>query len=257
MQEIKDYPLQRQQAVLWFLGQAGYIIKSDGKIVAIDPYLSDSATKASPELSRAFPIPLDPRRLEVDVYITTHDHLDHLDPETIEAYSHKDKTLFVGPRLAVKKLHSLGIPQDNTVQIDTGQRQVVNDIVITGTYAVPTEPAVIDTCGYKLEFSNGRKVYHSSDTGFSELLPPGVCDVEVALVCINGKFGNLNCTEAAKLVAKIRPKTAIPNHYDLMACNSEDPKTFEALVRKQAAGIDVKILSVTESFLWPPSGSKQ
>ena len=111
---------------------------------------------------------------------------------------------------------------------------------------------MIDTCGYKLEFSNGRKVYHSSDTGFSDLLAGCVRDVEVALVCINGKFGNLNCTEAAKLVAKIEPKTAIPNHYDVMACNLENPKTFESLVRKQAAGIDVKILSVTESFLWGP-----
>ena len=250
MQEIKDYPLQRQQAVLWFLGQAGYIIKSDDKIVTIDPYLSDSAAKASPELSRAFPVPLDPRQLEVDVYIVTHDHLDHLDPETIEAYSYKDKTLFVGPALAIKKLRALGISRDNTVQIDTGHRQTVNNILITGIYAIATEPAVIDTCGYKLEFSNGRKVYHSSDTGFSELLAPCVRDVEVALVCINGKWGNLNCMEAAKLVAKIRPRTAIPNHYDLMACNSEDPKIFESLVRKQAAEIDVRILSVMEPFLW-------
>lgn len=253
MQEIKDYPLQSQQAVLWFLGQAGYIIKSDDKIVAIDPYLSDSAAKESPELSRTFPVPLDPRRLEVDVYITTHDHTDHLDPETIEAYSYKDKTLFVGPRLAIKKLRALGISQDNTVQIDTNRRQVVNDIVIAGIYAIATEPAVIDTCGYKLEFSNGRTIYHSSDTGFSEILAPCVRDVEIALVCINGKFGNMNCTEAAKLVATIKPETAIPNHYDIMACNLENPKTFEALVKKQTAGIDVKILSVMEPFLWGPS----
>jgi len=253
MQEIKDYPLSKQQAVLWFLGQAGYIIKSDDKIVAIDPYLSDSAAKASPQLSRTFPVPLDPRQLEVDVYITTHDHTDHLDPETIEAYAHKDKTLFVGPQLAIKKLRSLGIPQDNTIEINTGQKQVVNDIVITGTYAVPTEPAVIDTCGYKLQFPNSRTIYHSSDTGFPGLLTGCVRDVEVALVCINGKFGNLNCTEAAKLVAEIKPRMAIPNHYDLMACNLENPKTFQSLVKKHSAGIDVKILSVTESFLWPPS----
>lgn len=250
MKDIKKYNLADDEAAIWFLGQAGYLIKSNDIIVAIDPYLTDSAAKMSPELSRIVAVPFEPSELDVDVYMVTHDHIDHLDPETIEAYPYKMRTTFVAPRLAARKLVLCGIPEENIVRIDTGETKMVKGITVTGIFTIPNEPDVIDTCGYRLEFKNGRSVYHSSDTAYSELLLNYVPEAEVALLCINGKWGNMGPDEAAKVAQKIHPKIAIPNHYDLMAVNSENPEIFRVFMEQGNRDIKVIILDLMKPFVW-------
>jgi L-ascorbate 6-phosphate lactonase len=250
MKDIIDYKLGNDEAAIWFLGQAGYVIKSAGMVLVIDPYLSDSATKVLPELTRNFPSPLEASELKADIFIVTHNHLDHLDPETVAEYRYKNDTTFVAPRLAVKKLLSLGIPPENIFRIDSGDVKTVKGVEIIGIYAIPNEPDVIDTCGYKIKFRNGRSVYHSSDTGFSELLLECVPDAEAALLCINGKWGNMGPHEAAKVAIKMRPKIAIPNHYDVMSINSENPETFKLLTEQDGEKIRVEILEPMKVFVW-------
>ena len=227
MDRITNYKLQTDQAGLWFIGQSGFVIKSCGKTVVIDPYLSDSVAKVSPRLGRAFAVPLEPTHLKADIFIVTHDHLDHLDPETIEAYQYKDSTIFVGPRFACRKLIELNIPEKNVVKIDVGESKKVEGVEITGVYTVPNEASVIDTAGYKIEFKNGRSVYHTSDTDLSPLVLEGAPEAEVMLVCINGNWGNLNIGKAVELAGKVKPRFAIPHHYDVMELNSENPDVFE------------------------------
>jgi L-ascorbate 6-phosphate lactonase len=247
---ILDTLLKTEQAALWFLGQSGFVIRSCGKTIVIDPYLSDSVAKVSPKLTRLYPPPIQPFELNADIFIVTHDHLDHLDPETIKAYRHIDTTTFVGPRFACKKLHELGIPGRNIIKIDSGEIQNVQEIDIEGIYAIANEPAVIDTAGYKLAFPNGRSIYHSADTGFSDLLLKCTPHVEVALVCMNGQWGNLNIDEAAELVKAVKPQYAIPHHYDLMALNSKNPEIFKYQINTINPDIEVKILKVLEPFIW-------
>jgi len=250
LKQIADYPLNKQQAALWFLGQSGFIIKSCDTVIAIDPYLSDSVAKTSPKLTRRYPPPIQPASLKVDLFIVTHDHLDHLDPETIAAYPHKESTLFIGPRLACKKLESLAIPRQQIVQIDSGQKQTVRGVEIQGIYAIANEPAVIDTCGYRIEFENGRSVYHSADTGFSPLLLECAPSAEVALVCINGQWGNLNIEQASALANQVNPIYAIPHHYDLMELNAANPESFRYQMNSVNPKIQVKILRVPDPFVW-------
>lgn len=250
MKEIESYPLNKEQAALWFLGQSGFLIKSCGTIVVIDPYLSDSVAKVSPRLTRSYPPPIDPTFLKADLFIVTHDHLDHLDPETIAAYKHKESTTFLGPRFACEKLKSLGISQNNIIRIDSGQRQTVRGVQIAGVYAVANEPAVIDTCGYRIEFENGRSVYHSADTGFSPLLLECAPAAEIALVCINGQWGNLNIEQAAELTNTVNPKVVIPHHYDLMKLNSANPESFKYQMNYINPKIHVEILKVLDPFVW-------
>jgi len=250
MKDIKNYNLAANEAAIWFLGQAGYLIKSNDIVVAIDPYLTDSAANLSPELSRIIAAPFEPSELDVDVYIVTHDHIDHLDPQTIEAYPYKTRTTFVAPRLAARKLIICGIPEENIVRIDTGETKMVKGITITGIFTIPNEPAVSDTCGYRLEFKNGRSVYHSSDTAYSELLLNSVPEAEVALLCINGKWGNMGPAQAAKIAQKIHPEFAVPNHYDLMVVNSENPEKFRIFVEQLNKNIEVIILDLMKPFVW-------
>jgi L-ascorbate 6-phosphate lactonase len=250
MERIFKQALKRGEAGLWSLGQAGYVIKAAGRTVAIDPYLSDSVGKVAPDFARALPVPIRPEELKVDIFIVTHDHLDHLDPETIAAYRHKGETAFVAPRLAAAKLAQLGVQERNIRRIGVGETADVEGVKVTGIFAVPTSEDVADTTGYRLEFGNGRSVYHSSDTGWSEELVSKAPRAEVLLVCINGKWGNLDVGQAVRLAAAVRPQTAIPNHYDMMAKNSEDPGKFVAMMAKGCPGVKVKVLGMMEGLVW-------
>jgi L-ascorbate 6-phosphate lactonase len=242
--------MKENQAALWFLGQSGFVIKSAGVTVAIDPYLSDSAAENSPGLARCYPAPIEPSELKVDIYIATHDHLDHLDPETLAEYRHKETTIFVGPRFVCEKFVILGIRPQNIVRIDSGETKVVNNVQLSGVYAIPNDPDVIDTAGYKVVFTNGRSIYHTADTGFSPLLLQCAPSAETGLFCINGKWGNLNIEQAAELANKVHPRYAIPHHYDLMKINSENPETFKYQLNYINKKIEVKILKPMVPFVW-------
>lgn len=228
MKQILDVQLSPSEAALWWLGQAGYVIRSADITVVIDPYLSDSAAEAAPELPRLYPAPLDPTILSVDVYIVTHDHLDHLDPGVIIPYKDKNKTWFVAPRQAAKKLISLGIPEEQVVVLHAGESWRFRAVEVTGVFTVPTGADVLDTTGYSVMFANGRNVYHTSDTEFHPLvLAAAPKEPEVMLVPINGKWGNPGPEQAALFAQAIQPRFVLPNHYDLMALNAENPDTFK------------------------------
>lgn len=227
MKEIADHTLHPSEAALWWLGQAGYIIKSSEQIVVIDPYLSDSANGSVAGFSRAVPIPLQPEDLKADIYIVTHDHLDHLDPVTISGYRYKNDTTFIAPRLAAKKLESLRIPAGNILIVNAGDSITLNAITVTGVFALPTGEDVMDTTGYLIHFSNGRTVYHTSDTQFHPIvLEASPFKPDVMLVPINGKWKNTNAEEAALFAITVQPRYVMPNHYDMMPLNGENPEVF-------------------------------
>ncbi len=227
MKEISDHTLQPSEAALWWLGQAGYIIKSSGQIVVIDPYLSDSANGGVPGFSRVVPLPLQPEELKADIYIITHDHLDHLDPVTIGDYQYKNNTTFIAPRLAAKKLQSLGISAGNILIVNAGDNVMVNSLTVTGVFALPTGKDVMDTTGYLVQFPNGRTVYHTSDTQVHPIvLEAAPSNPDVMLVPINGKWKNANAEEAALFAKAVQPRYVMPNHYDMMPLNAENPEVF-------------------------------
>jgi L-ascorbate 6-phosphate lactonase len=185
------------------------------------------------------------------LFLVTHDHLDHLDPETLAAYRHKDTTRFVAPRFAGRKLAALGVPEDNLTRVDAGETVVLNGVTISGVFALPTAADALDTLGFHVVFPNGRSVYLAGDTAYCPLLleaaPRGV---DVLLVAINGKWGNLSVEQAVELTRVVRPRYVSPNHYDVMALNSERPETFRYFCAASGIAASVQILDCGGLFTW-------
>lgn len=180
----------------------------------------------------------------------THDHLDHLDPETLRAYRHKRTTTFVGPRLVCRKLAKIGVPRASILRVDSGEEARLRDVVLRGTYAVPTDPGVMDTTGYLFTLPCGKTAWHTSDTAFSELLCRAAPKCEVLLPVINGKWGNLGAEQAAELVRRVKPRFTIPHHHDLMELNAENPRTFAVFVGQGRGRPKVHAPVVLEPFIW-------
>ena len=45
-------------------------------------------------------------------------------------------------------------------------------------------------------------------------------------ICINGKLGNMNVSEAIKLTKIINPEVGIPTHYGMFESNTENPLNY-------------------------------
>ena len=75
--------------ITW-LGQAGLLMETEHCRVMVAPYLSSGVEKINPKNYRR--VPVDPAFLacQPDILLLTHDHLDHLDPETLAHYLSKD-----------------------------------------------------------------------------------------------------------------------------------------------------------------------
>ena len=71
--------------ITW-LGQAGLLFETNGKMIIVDPYLSDSVKTIEPHNYRR--VAVDDRFLQIkpDMILLTHNHLDHVDLETLAHY---------------------------------------------------------------------------------------------------------------------------------------------------------------------------
>ena len=116
---LEDFRVPAGSLTLWWLGQAGFLIKSpSGVVVAVDPYLSNSCKaigeQAGIDMDRLIPPPVSPADLAgIDLYALTHSHQDHLDPDTLGPYRAAGGTgPFLAPAETVEKLAALGVPGD-------------------------------------------------------------------------------------------------------------------------------------------------
>jgi L-ascorbate metabolism protein UlaG (beta-lactamase superfamily) len=94
-------------------------------------------------------------------------------------------------------------------------------------FGVEAVPAVHpgDHCVGYVVTAGPVRLYHSGDTMWVD---PGVRGVDVALVPINGKLGNVDGAEAARLARTIEAELAVPCHYGMFEFNTASPATFAA-----------------------------
>ncbi len=253
IQQIRKEEVPPGKIAFWWLGQAGYIIKTDkGVIIAIDPYLSNFCAKEDPSSSRMYPSPIRPNELTCDLCLLSHDHADHLDPETMQNLRCSKSTVFVGPRNCCKHLGELGIKDESIILLESGENVRVRGIDLKGVFCLPTDDEVLDSIGFLIFLTGGISIYHTGDTGYVELLHYlSKYSIDIMLTCINGKYGNMNCIEVAKLAKILNPRVVIPNHYDLFAHNQADPHEFEKIVIERGGGVECRVLEVGDKWIYP------
>ncbi len=203
---------------LMWLGQSGYLLKEGVQEVCIDPYLSDAVLQEEGR-RRLYPPPIQPEELQAQVVVCTHRHLDHLDPDAILRMP-LDQITFLAPADCEEILRSLGVRHYRA--FDAGTVIQSGKLRLEAVFAAHTVPAV-----GVLVHAEKADLYFSGDT----LYDPGLLSLrnrrmDLALVCINGRLGNMNAEEAARLVKHLGVRVGIPNHYDLLEGNTADPAPF-------------------------------
>jgi L-ascorbate metabolism protein UlaG (beta-lactamase superfamily) len=236
---------------LWWLGQSGFLLQWQGRHLLFDPYLSDSLTKKyavtdKPHVRMTERV-VAPERLDfIDVVTSSHNHTDHLDPETLLPL------LRVNPRLDLVipeanrefVVDRLKIAAELPRGLDAGQFTTIGPFKI---HAAPAAHEELESdengrhkfLGYVVEFE-GAFIYHSGDTvrydGMEDWLRRW--PIDVALLPINGRAperrvaGNLWGREAAQLAKDIGARLVIPCHYEMFEFNTATPDEFVAECRR-------------------------
>ena len=256
MREIREYRVPRNAVAAWWLGQNGYIFKSpEGLLVSTDLYLTNSCAAcyagSGLNLDRRVPVMISPEELDVDVFTCTHNHMDHTDPETIARLRNKDTSHFVGPHPTCDVYREKGIETGRIVPAWPDCRLEFGDVAIYGTFALPTDDTDLNHMGFVFQFGNGPRVYVTGDTDYSELLAAAARrSPDVMISCINGGFNNLSHFEAAQLAALVKPKVAIPCHYDMFPDNAADPAQFRAALTLGAPEVRYQLLQHGQAWLF-------
>jgi len=258
MESIRHYKVDKGRVGLWWLGQMGYLIKTpEGTLFSVDAYLTNSCRKIGESLGLNFdrnvPVFIEPEELEVDHFLCTHSHYDHADPETIARLRKQVVRTFVGPGLACESFRSCGVEEAKVQQVYPGAKVQVADVLVHGTFAMPTDDSDLNHMGFVIAVENGPRVYISGDTDYSDLLAHvRKLEPDIMITCINGGFNNLSHWEAADLAAIIKPKVAIPCHYDMFPDNAVDPRQFQVAMKIRAPEVRYQELEHDEPLVFGP-----
>jgi len=265
---------------VWWLGQSGFLVHHAGAFLLLDPYLSDSLTRKyaatdKPHVRMTGRV-VDPARLGfIEVVTSSHNHTDHLDPDTLRPLAQANPALRIAcpeaNRVTVRERS--GLPDDRILGFDVpaepGAAALPAAVALPGTpFALTPVPAAHETLerdtrgrlvylGFVLHAGPFR-IYHSGDTllfeGMEALLRP--LQVDLALLPINGRAperrvaGNLSGREAARLASDIGARLVVPCHYEMFEFNTASPDEFVATC--DALGQNHRVLGQGERLTLTP-----
>ena len=204
-----------------WLGQGGFAIRCGDTTVVLDPYLSYSCEESGGH-TRLAPAPIDPNGLHADLFVITHDHMDHLDEGTLKKLD-LTKHKFAAPATCRKHLSALGVPNENLIAFDRGTGLTFGGMQLYAVHAEHTE----DSIGLVVR-GDDLTVYFTADTLYSDKLAEDASAYapDVLVTCVNGRWGNMGNEEAAKVAGQLNVKLSIPTHYGMFAENTADPMAF-------------------------------
>jgi len=215
---------------LWWLGQSGFLVRVDGEHLLIDPYLSDSLTErhaaTDTPYERLTERVIEPHRLSfVDLVACTNGNPDHLDPGTLPDVLSGGAKLVCPAGSEILTGNRIGRPPDAAL--------APGDDVQIGGFRIEAVPAyherAPEAVGYVIR--NGPfALYHAGDTrrvqGIAEAVAPH--GVDVAIVPVNGKLGNMSGADAARLAHEAGARIAVPCHYEMFRIDTASPARFVA-----------------------------
>lgn len=207
--------------ITW-LGQAGLFIETCGLKIIIDPYLSDSVAKVEPKNKRRVPVDESFLKICPDVLICTHNHLDHVDPETLPHYLSNEKSIFVlAPTAAWDAIRKHG-GSHNYIRFNRHSEFTVGEVLFK---AVKAEHSDVHPIGVIIE-AEGKRLYITGDTLYNTEIFDDITDkIDAVFLPVNGVGNNMNMADAKRFCEKINPGVAVPLHCGLF--DDIDMNTWE------------------------------
>lgn len=239
-------PVRKGTPAATFFGQAGFVFTlADGTTVGVDLYLSDCCWRYF-GFKRLMPYLVSPQALELDYLIATHAHYDHFDPDAVPLLMANGRTRLLCAQDVRPEAERLHLEAERIAYLSVGDRFEAGGLSVTAVPCDHGEEAP-DAIGLLLAF-DGRRVYITGDTAFrpDTFADPELQGTDMAILPINGAFGNMNEAQGAQAAALLGAKLTVPCHFWNFAEHGGDPARFcEAA---QALGCAYRLLRPGETI---------
>ena len=273
LEEIDKSAPPPNMIYIWYLGQHGFAFSIEGMVIYIDVILNALPDRDGKD-RRNYPPPFEPgEKQRVDYYISTHNHGDHLNINTILPLSRANpKTKFIVPMPSRNILLDAGIEESRVLgsrvmeNIDTSGQIKITPVPAIHTRFIQDE-GIRDKKGDYLALgfvikTNSLSFYHPGDTWIT----PGLVDLlkalgplDISMLPINGTdwertandcIGNVNVMDAVKLALAVPIDLVIPCHYDMMPNNTENPAYFVDCMYRYCPEKRFHICALGEKFVY-------
>ena len=206
--------------------QSHLVIEKEGKKLIIDPgYLTAKAGFAPTQFQGA------------DLYLITHQHGDHLDPENIKEIV-QDAPVY-GNSDVIEKLKELGV--EGGVEMKNLEEAEVEGFKIQAVDIAHFPPPNGSTPPPNTGFLIDGILFHSGDG--EKLTEEGIHSHNAALALGMPSTSEVSIANVKKMLKKLNAKVYIPIHYSAYPA---DPNDHIAELGKE--GIEVKILEDEQSL---------
>ena len=254
-EKIRNLSVEPGTLALCWLGQAGFLMKTDEqKIIVIDPYLTDYTYDVlKDQLGWAFkritaPV-CEPEELPFDVMLISHEHADHLDMYGMQDFVSRDGVQLgmTAPSVEILKAEAMDISK--VVEISKGTKLAFGNTSVKVVDCDHGDEAP-EAVGFLLDFGFVT-LYYAGDTAMSleRLQEAVVAEPEVALLPINGTYGNLNSEEAYRLTGMLKSKYCIPYHFWTFSGQQGDPLQLIRLYEEQSCESQLQLLTPGEIMI--------
>lgn len=218
-------------ATMWYIGGAGYIVKTATATIYVDPFCGPSLDET---WVRNLPPPFDP--LEVgrcDLVLSTHEHADHCDPHVLGPMLERTAALFAGPRTSVEAARSVGWPDSRLRALARGDALSVGDVTVTAVRSL--DPHAAGCNGYVLAVASGPIVINMGDSLFFDGLGAELRAWSVDLLCVSVAHNPPDETfymsevDAVRAARDAGARILMPHHWDLWRWVAMDPGRIGAV----------------------------
>jgi L-ascorbate 6-phosphate lactonase len=225
--EIRKTSVPEGSVAMWWLAQAGFVFKSaDGKVIYLDPYLSDCCERLF-GFRRMSLSPIDVEDVRADWVVSSHEHADHQDVDALPTIAwNSPGCRFVGPPSCAPEYEKCGVPAERVDIVNPGDSFALGSVKV---FTVRADHGELSPAALSLLFDFGKvKVLATGDTALRiDWMQPLIDKKpDVLIPCINGVYGNLNSREAAELTAATNPRLAVPCHFWMFREQNGDPQSF-------------------------------
>ena len=213
---LREIQAHHKGIAIWWVGNAGWLIKSDDLLIGIDLDLSTEEKAARP--------PISPQELagELDAVFVTHHHGDHCNVPTIRTLAQGARCTFVLPRPCLKEVSDLGIAKERMIVPEPLHPFDFKGIHIEPVHAIhgnqeftvlTREPDFVESmahnCGYVLNIQ-GKRFFHPGDSVLTEE-HLGLKNIDVLFV--SPTVHNMYLDRSMILINRLEPAYIFPQHF--------------------------------------------
>ncbi len=222
---LEQIRAHRSGVALWWVGNAGWLVKSGDLLVGIDLDL-ESEERIQPP-----PVSSEELAAEIDVAFATHHHGDHFNAPTLAKIAAKPRCSFVLPLTCLAGAAAAGIPRDRIVVPQPLHPFEIKGVGVRPLHAVhgnqmftvlTREPDFVESiahnCGYVLDLG-GRTFFWPGDSVLTEE-HLGLSNVNVLFV--SPTVHNMYLDRSAILINVLQPDLVIPQHFGTYRENDEN-----------------------------------